>query len=44
MKLQNKWQNIAKPKDYFFIKNKQKYYTFLLFLILKVSCNRITIF
>ena len=22
MKSQNKWQNIAKPKDYFFIKNK----------------------
>ena len=23
MKLQNKWQNIPKPKQYFFIKNKQ---------------------
>ena len=23
MKSQNKWQNIAKPREYFFIKNKQ---------------------
>ena len=23
MKSQNKWQNIAKPKEYFFIKNNQ---------------------
>ena len=29
MKSENKCQKIAKPKDYFFIKNKQKYYTFL---------------
>ena len=31
MKSQNKWQNIAKPKEYFFIKNNQNPINFFYF-------------
>ena len=39
-----KSQNIAKPRVLFFTKNKQKCYILLLLVILKIFCNKITIF
>ena len=31
MKSENKWQNLAKPKEYFFIKDKQNIIYFFYF-------------